>query len=219
MALLGSTLTAGAGATMMAVGGLMSSKGRKPGLGPIETQSLQRKMRAQKSLEGMFQDRLRSPDQNIMPFEEQQAFQQRRGEIYGEQRGQQAQALMGRMSRTGTLASGATNYNLMRFGQQTLRDQQQFYFQDRAQRLQEREQAQATTFQMGQAVAGTPVIGGQQTDVMNARARQHNVWRNRWANVMTSMGGQTLGYGLGGMAQSTSQIGGMGQLGSMMGGK
>lgn len=213
MAMLGSSLTAGTGATMVGIGGLMSSKGRRPGLSPMEMQSLQTKMGAQQTLGRMFQERAQDPFKYVMPLEEQKYYDQRRSDIYGEGRQQQQQQMMGAMSRTGTLASGASNYNLMRFGQQTLRDQQQFYFQDRANRLKEREGAVQNTFAMGQGVLGSETLGGQMTDVLSARNKQHNVWRNRWANIVTSAGGQTMGYGLGGMAQSGNQIGGIGGMG------
>ncbi len=188
------------GGGLMAAGGLGSKKGRRPGISPVEMQSIERKSAAEGTLSAMFQERAKDPFQYLMSPEEQDKFEERRLDIYGEGRQRQQQQLMGAMSRTGALASGATNYNLMRFGQETLRDQQQFYFQDRQKRLQEREQAVQSTFGMGQAIVGGPTVGGQVTDVMNQRAREHNQWRNRWANMATSVGGQLAGYGLGNMA-------------------
>lgn len=188
------------GATTLAVGGLMSSKGRRPGLSPQHQQSMERKLGAEGALSDMFQKRAKDPFAYVMPIDEQRYYDKRRLDIYGEGRGRQQQSLMGAMSRTGALASGATNYNLMRFGQETLRDQQQFYFQDRATRLKEKEQAVQSTYQMGMGILGAPTQGTEMTDVLTARNRQHNVWRNRWANVFTSTGGQMLGTGLGQIA-------------------
>jgi len=202
----GSAISGGAmmgmGAAGMLVGGLMSKKGRKPGISPMEQESLQRKIEAEKTLSKMFQDRAKDPFQYVMGLEEQKYYDTRRDEIYGQQRERQQQGLMGAMNRTGTLGSGATQFRLGQFAQDTLRDKQQFYFQDQASRLQQKEQAVANTFSMGQGVLGGPALGAQQTDVMNARARQHNAWRNRWANVASSAGGQMMGAGMGKMASS-----------------
>lgn len=189
-----------AGAALAIGGGLMGKKGRRPGISPTQMASIERKSEAEGTLSQMFQERAKDPFQYVMPLAEQQYYDKRQADIYGEGRQRQQQSLMAAMSRTGTLASGATNYNLMRFGQETLRDKQQFYFQDRAQRLGEREQAVGQTFQMGMQFMGAPGVGGQITDAMNARSRQHNEWRNRWANLASSMGGQMMGYGLGQMA-------------------
>lgn len=202
MGMAGGLGTLGIGATLTGIGGVMSKKGRRPGLSPTEAASVQRKSEAEGTLSAMFQQRAKDPFQYVMPLEEQKYYDKRRDEIYGEEKGRQQSGLMSAMSRTGALASGATNYNLMRFGQQTLRDQQQFYFQDQATRLQQRESAVQSTFNMGQAFLGSPVIGGQMTEAMNARSQQHNQWRNRWANVFSSGGGQMLGAGLGQVAEA-----------------
>lgn len=196
----GATGTAVAGGTTMVLGGLAASKGRKPGLAPQHQESMERKIATEKTLSQMFQERAKDPFAYVMPADEQRYYDKRKMDIYGQERGRQQQSMMGAMSRTGALASGATNYNLMRFGQETLRDQQQFYFQDRSNRLKEREQAVQSTYQMGTSLLGMPTQGTEMTDVMTARNRQHNVWRNRWANVLTSVGGQMLGSGLGQIA-------------------
>ena len=123
------------GATMLG-GGLMSSKGRAPGIAPQQQESAYRKLAAGKTLHGMFEERAKDPYKYVMPLQEQQYYDKRRDEIYGEGRERQAQGIMGRLNRSGILGSGATGEALGRFGQQTLRDKQQFYFQDRATRLQ-----------------------------------------------------------------------------------
>jgi len=171
-----------------AVATLMASKGRQPGISEEERATTERRRKVEEGMAGMFEERAKDPFAYVMPLEEQKYYDKRRLKIYGEERGRQQQSLMGAMNRTGTLASGATNYNLMRFGQETLRDQQQFYFQDQATRLQQREQAYSSTIQSGAAITNAPVIGAQETDAMNARARQHNEWRNRWANIFANTG-------------------------------
>jgi hypothetical protein len=185
------------GGAMMAAGTLMSKRGRRPRLSPQEMASLERRSEAEGTLSKMFQERAQDPFAYVMPLAEQQYYDKRRDDIYDEGRQRQQQSLMGAMNRTGALASGATNYNLMRFGQETLRDKQQFYFQDQATRLQQREQAVGNTFGMGASFMGLPAQGQAYTDVMNARARDHNQWRNRWANVMTQTGGALMGHGMG----------------------
>jgi len=167
---------------------LMSDRPRRATISPEEQASTERRGKVEQMMWAMFEQRAQDPFAYVMPIEEQKYYDERRDQIYGEQREGQQQQLMGAMSRTGTLASGATNYNLMRFGQQTLRDQQQFYFQDRSQRLREKEGAIQSTMGMGGMILGAPAIGMQQTDLANERAKEHSEWRNRWANIIGESG-------------------------------
>jgi hypothetical protein len=172
----------------------------KAKISPQELASLERKEKDSQSLSKMFQDRAANPLGSVMPFAEQQYYDQRRDSIYDEGRQRQQQGLMGAMNRTGALASGATNYNLQRFGQETLRDKQQFYFQDQQNRLNQNEQAIQSTFNMGLGVMGTPVQGTQYTDLGNARTRQKLAYKTQWSNQMGSMANSYMGAGFGGMA-------------------
>jgi len=190
-------MLAAVGAGTMAIGGLMASKGRRPQISPEQLESIRRKSEVEGTLTGMFQERAKDPFKYVMPLSEQKYYDERRDEIYGEGRKRQEQGLMGAMSRTGALGSGQTNYALSQFSQQTMRQQQQFYFEDRRTRLQEREGAVQATYGMGMNLLGAPDQGQALTEAANARARQHNVWRNRWSNMVTQAGGAAFGYGLG----------------------
>ena len=194
----------GAGLSNMVIGGLMSKKGRKPGLSPMESGSLGRKEATERQLTSMFQERAKDPFKYVMGLEEQKYYDERRDEIYGAERDRQQQTLMGAMNRSGALASGATAFRLGQFGQETLKQKQQFYFEDQSNRLQQKEQAVSNTFNMGSSLMSRPAIGAQQTDVMNARSRQHNAWRNRWGSMTSQMGGQMFGAGVGAMASNAS---------------
>lgn len=187
----------GAGIVAYAAGTAMQKKGKGASLSSYESSSMGRKSEAEGELARMFHERAKNPFQYVMGLEEQKYYDQRQSDIYGEERGQQQQSLMSAMSRTGTLGSGATNYNLMRFGQQTLRDRQQASFQDRANRLNEKEAAIQNTYNMGLQLVGAPTIGGRATQMENQNRAAENAWTNRWATGAQQVGGMLIGYGLG----------------------
>lgn len=199
-----------AGAAITVYGVASKKKGKGPQLGSEEQLSIQRKSEAEGTLSGMFQERAKDPFKYVMPLGEQKYYDERQADIYGEERDRQQQSLMGAMNRMGTLGSGATGYNLMRFGQQTLRDKQQFYFQDRAQRLREREGAVQATYGMGMGLLSAPTVGMRQTDMMNQRTAQANQWKNRWSDLASNIGGQMMGYGLGSKTGAGGGRGGSG---------
>lgn len=172
----------------------------KAKISPAEMQSRERMNRAQGLMSEMFEKRAKDPDAGVMPMAEQEYFNKRRDQVYDEDRQKAQQGLMGAFNRTGTLASGATAFNLRRFGQETLQDKQQFYFQDQQNRINQRESAQKTTFNMGLGVMGTPVQGTAQTDLTNAQTRQRLAYKTQWSNMAGSMANQYMGSQIGGTA-------------------
>ena len=61
MGMMGALGTTGIGAGMLVAGGLMSSKGRAPGMAPMEQRSLETKFEAQQTMSKMFQERAKDP--------------------------------------------------------------------------------------------------------------------------------------------------------------
>lgn len=172
-------------------------KDNQPEMSQTEYQSREDMAKAQGGMAKLFQERVKNPYQSMMPLAEQDYFNRRRDAIYGQDRERSQQSLMGAMNRTGALASGASNYNLQRFGQETLNDKRQFYFQDQQNRLQQRETALQNTFNMGSTLMGTPVQGTAQTDLANAQTRQRLAWKTRWSNMAGSMANQYMGSQMG----------------------
>jgi len=165
-----------------------TQKGRYGTISPEEQASTERRAKVETSLTRRFGEEAKDPFKYTMDLDRQQTFDTLQQRAFDEQRKGQQQQLLGQMSGRGTLASGATNYRLMRFGQQTMQQQGQQYLSDVQSRFQERQGGIENVTGQGAQILGAPAIGTQQTELMNARARQHNEWRNRWATRVANMG-------------------------------
>lgn len=157
-------------------------------LSPEERASSRRREEVEKGMVDLFQKRADDPFGYTVSLGEQQGFEARQQQITQQERGRGQQALMAKMSGRGTLASGATNYNLMRFGQQSLQQGAQSYLANQSGYFQQRQSGVQGMYGMGSQILGAPVVGAQETDVANQRAEQHNEWKNRLSNRISNFG-------------------------------
>lgn len=175
----------------------LKKKGRRPGLSPDEQQITEKKSDVFGTLFNKFKEQSKNPYRFKMRVGEQEMYDKRARDIYGEERGKQNQSLMAQMNRTGSLSSGHTNYALGQFARDTLKDYQQFYFQDRRRSKEEAQEVQNQIFGQGQFLIDSKNPWERQTQVMNARNAQHNTWRNRGFSMAQQVSMAYLGKGLG----------------------
>lgn len=173
-------------------------RGRRPALHPEEQKQIQKKGKVFNKLYKMFKTQAGDPYRFKMRLGEQEMYDERARDIYGADRDKQRQSLMADMNRSGSLSSGATNYALTQFSRDTLKDYQQFYFQDRSRAKSEAQDVQNTLFKQGDALIHSKNPWERLTTVKTARDAQHNKFRNRSHSTAHQTGSAMVGSSMGG---------------------